>query len=124
MNRYVDLIVDHIGQLCTIAAHDSGPHRGNRLGDLGLIENAAVAIQGEQIVADGPREAVLAAYGATDTVDAQGKVVTPGLIDPHTHLIWAGDRAEEFEQRIKGATYHAIMPGGVGANCSARNPRA
>src|SRR5258707_4325335 len=74
MNSYVDLIIDHIGQLCTIPAHDSGPQRGHRLGDLGLMENVAVAIQNEQIVAAGPREHVLASYSAAEIIDAQDKV--------------------------------------------------
>jgi len=124
MNSYVDLIIDHIGQLCTIPAHDSEPQRGHRLGDLRLVENAAVVIQNERIMAIGPRENILASYNAADIIDAQGKVVTPGLIDPHTHLIWAGDRAEEFEQRLKGATYQAIMAAGGGINRTVQSTRA
>src|SRR4051812_40508188 len=108
MTTYVDLIIDNIGQLCTIPAHDGGPQRGHQLGDLGIIENAAVAVQSGLIVAAGPRDSILDSYNAAETIDAQGRVVTPGLVDPHTHLIWAGDRAEEFEQRLKGATYQEI----------------
>ena len=53
-------------------------------------------------------------YDGATTLDAQGKLVTPGLVDPHTHLIWAGDRADEFERRIAGATYQEIMAEGGG----------
>src|SRR5258706_8118596 len=124
MDSYVDLIIDHIGQLCTIPSHDAGPQRGHRLGDLGMIENAAIAIHNGLIVAAGPRDTILSANNAAETIDAHGKVVTPGLVDPHTHLIWAGDRAEEFEQRLKGATYQDIMAAGGGINRTVRSTRA
>ena len=62
MNNYADLIIDHIKQLCVIPAHDDGPQRGHHLGDLGIIENAAIAIQGERIVALGSRDSVVESY--------------------------------------------------------------
>jgi imidazolonepropionase len=57
-------------------------------------------------------------------VDAGGMLVTPGLVDPHTHLIWAGDRAAEFEQRLAGATYQEIMAAGGGINRTVQQTRA
>src|SRR5690606_25336347 len=109
MKQHVDLLVHNIGQLCAVPAQDGGPQRGNRLGELGLLENAAVAIDKGNFVAVGASEALCDAYDGATTLDAQGRLVTPGLVDPHTHLVWAGDRADEFERRIEGATYQQIM---------------
>jgi len=116
MSEYVDLVVDHIGQLCVIPAHNGGPQRGQNLGDLGIVEDAAVAVQTGAIVAAGPRDSIIDQYNAALHLDVQGRVVTPGFVDPHTHLIWAGDRAEEFEMRLAGASYQDIMAAGGGIN--------
>ncbi len=102
MNRSVmkpDLIIKNIRQVCTIPAHDGGPQRGRRLGDLGIVEDAAIVIQDGRIAAIGPQPAILTQFPAADEslLEARGRIVTPGLIDPHTHLIWAGDRADEYE---------------------------
>jgi imidazolonepropionase len=124
MKRKVDLLVHNIGQLCTIPAHDGGPQRGHRLGDLGVLENTAVAIRDGLILAVGPDSALRDTYTANTTLDAGGQLVTPGLVDPHTHLIFAGDRSAEFEQRIAGATYQQIMAAGGGINRTVKDTRA
>lgn len=123
MSKYIDLIVYNIGQLCVVPGHDSGPQRGHKLGDLGLLDNAAVAIHEGRIVATGSMADIQGTYDAADILDAQGRLVTPGLVDPHTHVIWAGDRADEFEQRIAGATYQKIMAAGGGINRTMRATR-
>jgi imidazolonepropionase len=61
---------------------------------------------------------------ADDTVDCEGRWITPGLIDPHTHLIYAGDRASEFEQRLAGASYEDIARCGGGIVSTMRATRA
>ena len=120
----IDLLIAHASQLLVIPLHDGGPQRGTRLGDLGLIEDGAVAIRGEQIVAVGPASDLAARFKAKQVVDAAGKVVMPGFVDPHTHVVWAGDRAAEFEQRIAGATYLEIMSAGGGIMATVRETRA
>ena len=124
MSETVDLLIDHIGQLCTIPAHDQGPQRGRALGDLGIISRAALAVHAGQIVAAGARKDILDRYTGRSVLDAEGRLVTPGLIDPHTHLIWAGDRADEFEMRLQGATYQQIAAAGGGINRTVRQTRA
>ncbi len=124
MKKQIDVLVHNIGQLCTIPAQDGGPQRGQRLGDLGLLENAAVAIQNGEIAAVGPDAALREQYAAAMTIDAGGQLVTPGLVDPHTHLIFAGERSGEFEQRIAGATYQQIMAAGGGINRTVKDTRA
>lgn len=120
----VDLLITHASQLLTIPAHDGGPQRGERLGDLGLIEDGALAISGGTIVDLGPTVDLAARHSAAHTVDAGGRVVMPGFVDPHTHVVFAGDRAPEFEQRIAGATYLEIMNAGGGIMSTVRATRA
>jgi imidazolonepropionase len=118
------LLIHSAAQVCTMPAHDGGPQRGEALGDLGLIENGALAIEGGRIVAVGPSDELRATYPADEEIDASGRVIVPGLVDPHTHLVWAGDRAAEFEQRVAGATYMQIMGAGGGINATVRRTRA
>ena len=84
------------------------------LGSLGIIEDGAVAIHAGNIVAVGTTSELQASYSADKSLDASGRLIMPGFVDPHTHLIWAGDRAAEFEMRIAGASYIEIMQAGGG----------
>ncbi len=72
MKKQIDVLVHNIGQLCTIPAQDGGPQRGQHLGDLGLLDNAAVAIQNGEIAAVGPDAALREQYAAATTIDAGG----------------------------------------------------
>jgi len=118
-----DLIIAHAAQLLTIAG-GQGPKRGSAMADLGIIEEGALAIREDRITAVGPTPEVLANFAAERIVDAHGKVVMPGFVDPHTHLVWAGERAGEFEQRVAGATYMEIMAAGGGIMSTVRATRA
>ena len=117
----VDLLIHSAAQLLTLAG---GPQRGTRLGELGLIEQGAVAVRDGQIVAVGTTEALRAAMRPRREIDASGRVVLPGFVDPHTHLVWAGDRAREFEQRLQGKTYMEILEAGGGILSTVRQTRA
>ena len=86
----------------------TGPER------YGLIENGAVAIEGERIVWVGKAEAIPADYKAQEARDLEGRLVTPALIDCHTHIVFGGHRAREFEMRLEGASYEAIARAGGG----------
>ena len=120
---HVDLLITHAAQLLTLAA--PGPRVGAALADLGLVEDGAVACRDGRIVAVGPTRAVLVQVdGAAETLDAGGRVVLPGFVDAHTHVVYAGDRAAEFEQRVQGATYLDIMAAGGGIMATVRATRA
>lgn len=80
----------------------------------GLIPDAAVALEGARIAWAGPMADLPATYRALPEHDAQGRLVTPGLIDCHTHAVFAGHRAVEFELRLKGASYEEIARAGGG----------
>ncbi len=106
-----DLLIHSASQLLTL---QGGPQRGNRLGSLAIIEDGALAVRGGLVLATGETAELRRTVNARKTLDAGGRVVMPGFVDPHTHLIWAGDRAQEFELRIAGASYLEIMAAGGG----------
>jgi len=120
---YVDLLIHSAAQVVTCATPD-GPKRGPALRDVALIEEGAVAVAGGQIVAVGPTAELRARYAAAQTLDAGGKVVCPGFVDPHTHVVYAGDRVHEFEMHIQGATYLEIMAAGGGIAATTAATRA
>lgn len=80
----------------------------------GMIPDAAVALEGGRIAWAGPMADLPAAYRALPEHTAEGRLVTPGLIDCHTHAVFAGHRAVEFELRLKGASYEEIARAGGG----------
>jgi imidazolonepropionase len=100
-------------QVVTCASPD-GPKRRAAMTDVGLIENGAVAVDSGKIVAVGDSATLRANYSAAQTIDAAGKVVCPGFVDPHTHVVYAGNRIGEFELRIQGKSYMEIMAAGGG----------
>jgi len=116
-----DLLIHSAAQLLTIAS--DGPKRGAAMGELGIIEDGAVAIEDGRIALVGKTEDVRGKVEAAEALDASGKVVMPGFVDPHTHLVFAGDRADEFEMRIRGATYLEIMAAGGGIMSTVRATR-
>ena len=109
----IDLLVHNATQLVTCASPD-GPKRGEAMTGVGMIEDGAVAIKNGDIIAVGQSSDLRKSYEARETIDASGKVVCPGFVDPHTHVVYAGDRVGEFEMRIKGASYMEIMNAGGG----------
>jgi len=119
---HVDLFIHSAAQLLTLAS--DGAKRGAAMGELGIIEHGAVAVKDGLIALVGPTSEVRGQVTAAEEIDAAGKVVMPGFVDPHTHLVFAGDRADEFEQRIKGATYMEIMAAGGGIMSTVRATRA
>ena len=90
---------------------------------LGIVEHAAIAAHEGRIVYAGP-EAGLPALDAARRTDCDGRWVTPGLIDCHTHLVYAGDRAHEFELRLAGASYEEVARAGGGIVSTVRATRA
>jgi imidazolonepropionase len=90
----------------------------------GLIEDGAIAARDGRIVWIGPRTALPAGLAAAETIDLEGRLVTPGLVDCHTHLVFAGDRAREFELRLEGASYEDIARAGGGIASTVRLTRA
>ena len=92
----------------------------------GIMRDAALAIEGERIAWLGPASvaSALAAQRGIPVYDAAGLCITPGLIDCHTHLVYGGNRASEFEQRLLGVSYEQIARAGGGIQSTVRATRA
>jgi imidazolonepropionase len=88
-----------------------------------LLENASIACKGERIVFVGTNDALDQRCDAIESIDLQGRLVTPGFIDCHTHLVHAGDRSHEFEQRLSGVSYETIARAGGGILSTVRATR-
>jgi imidazolonepropionase len=114
------MLIHSAEQLVTVAG---GPQRGHNLGKLGAISDGAVLRKGGTIAEVGGSADLLAAYPNEERLDVSGKVVMPGFIDPHTHAVWAGDRAAEFEMRLEGKTYLEILQAGGGIISTVRATR-
>jgi imidazolonepropionase len=110
-----DLLLTGIGQLVT-----------NRPGaeDLvGAVPDAAIAVEAGRVAWAGPEADLPAPYRALPTVDCGGAAVLPGFVDAHTHLVFAGDRAEEFARRLRGETYQEVLASGGGIRATVRATR-
>lgn len=118
----VDLIVQGIGQLVTCGSPDR-PKRGDEMRDVGIIVGGAVAIAEGKFVGVGTSTDILREFEAGQVIDAKGRVVCPGFVDPHTHIVFAGDRLDEFELKIKGADYLEILANGGGIISTVRKTR-
>ena len=109
------LLVRNISQLLTMdtGLHDlRSPHDGRILG---LVEDAAMVVSGDKVIWVGPSEELPPNYrNNIEVIDAGGRVVMPGLVDCHTHLVFGGSRAHEFGLRTRGATYEEIARQGGG----------
>ena len=90
---------------------------------LGLVEKGALAIENGKIAYAGPEADLPAALNKAETIDLEGRWITPGLIDCHTHLIYAGNRAHEFELRLRGASYEEIARAGGGIVSTVKHTR-
>ena len=111
----VDLLIENADRVYT--CRGPGPRRGHAQREAGLVEAASVAASGGLIVDLGPtrevRHRVTLAADA-QVLDASGCTLVPGFVDPHTHLLYAGDRRDELQRRLAGATYAEIAAAGGG----------
>ncbi len=116
--------VVNIGQLITLA----GPRRarvGAEMRELGLLADAALLVEDGRVIAAGACSDLRSRIDAsTEIVDAGGRLVSPGFVDAHTHLVFAGNRAAEYERRIGGATYQEIAAAGGGIQSTVAMTRA
>ncbi len=116
-----DLIIEGAADLLTLRGDPIRPRRGEEMRELGIIRQGALAARRGKIVWVGPTADLLASVrpmAFSKLIDAYGKTVMPGLVDPHTHLVFAGSRENEFAMRIQGKTYQEIAAAGGGINAT------
>lgn len=121
------LWIKHAAQLATLASDTAGPRTKDAMSNLGIIEDGSVWIEDGMIQAVGTTTELEKQYAnraqEATVVDATGRLVTPGLVDPHTHVVYGGSREREFEMRLEGATYMDIMNAGGGIHATTRMTR-
>jgi imidazolonepropionase len=119
VNQRVDFLLTGIGQLVI-----ADPRLGT--GPLGLVERGVVAAAGGTVVFAGPEGSLPELEVAPDCerIDAAGRAVVPGFVDAHTHLVFAGDRADEFAARLRGFGYEQALAAGGGIHRTVRETRA
>jgi len=125
VEKKATLLIKNIGQLITMEG--TVPRIGKDLNNLGIIENGGITISGDEIISVGPSDEIEGKVTLNDNceiIDVHGAVVTPGLIDPHTHPVFSMTREKEFEMRIAGKTYMEIANAGGGIRASVRDLRS
>ena len=113
----VDLIIIHAKELVTLDSKYGIPRVGEDMKNLAIIQDGAVATSGDSIIFIGTTEELMTRIPSTKKtiiIDATNKLVTPGFIDPHTHIIFDGYRENEFEMKLAGMTYIEILESGGG----------
>ena len=116
-----DLIIEGAAELLTLAGNAPCPRRGAEMRDLGILRRGTLAARRGKIVWIGPTADLLTAIrplAFCRVIDAGRKTVMPGFVDPHTHLVFAGSRENEFAMRIQGKTYQEIAAAGGGINAT------
>ncbi|WP_190269715.1 imidazolonepropionase [Peribacillus butanolivorans] len=119
--------IKYAANLATLASEKKGPRSKEAMSDLGLIEDGSLWMENGLIQAVGTTKEIEELYAdrlhEAEVFDASGYLVTPGLVDPHTHVVYGGSRASEFEMRLEGATYMDIMNAGGGIHATTRMTR-
>ncbi len=113
----LDLIIIHINELVTMDSKYGVPRRGKNMAELAPIHDGAVAISGNSIVFVGTTNELFSNFSPNEKtviIDATNRLVTPGFVDPHTHIIFDGFRENELEMKLAGKTYLEILESGGG----------
>ncbi|MBT2725710.1 imidazolonepropionase [Bacillus sp. ISL-75] len=122
------IFIRNASQLVTLQGSSDAPLVKGAMSELGIIENGSVWVEDGVIQAVGTDVELFEKYAGrideAEVVDASGKLVTPGLVDPHTHLVFAGSRENEFNMRLQGATYMEIMNSGGGIYSTTRRTQS
>ena len=112
------IYIKNANQLITVCGASEAPKTGKAMSELGIVKNGSLILQKDQIIFVGEDRRAQAflrsSSGEVTTLDAAGKIVMPGLVDPHTHLVFAGSREHELDMRLNGASYMDILEAGGG----------
>ena len=107
--KTVDVLIKNANEIVTLKG-PNGPRKKKEMNELSIIENGSVAIDNGTIVDVGKN----LSYSADKIINAKGKTVLPGFVDPHTHVVFAGSREFELDMKLKGLSYMDILKSGGG----------
>ncbi len=117
------IVVLHASQLVTLAG-PKRPRAGRELSELAIIPDGGMLVRDGRIDVVGPSSEIKKKAGDAEVFDARGKLVLPGFVDAHTHLVFAGNRLDDFERRARGDTYEQIAKAGGGIWSTVEKTRA
>lgn len=121
------ILIKNANEVITLKNNVRGPRTKEQMQEIAIVENGSVLIEEDRIVAVGALEQLEVDFPElvkkANTIDASGKVVMPGLVDCHTHLVHGGTREEEFNMRLNGSTYMEIMNAGGGIHATTKRTR-
>ncbi|GAA3351724.1 imidazolonepropionase [Lysinibacillus sp. FSL M8-0216] len=121
------VLIKNANEVITLKNNVRGPRTKEQMQEIAIVENGSVLIEEDRIVAVGALEQLEVDFPElvkkATTIDASGKVVMPGLVDCHTHLVHGGTREEEFNMRLNGSTYMEIMNTGGGIHATTKRTR-
>jgi len=123
----VTILIKNANEVITLKGNAQGPRTKEQMREIAVVENGSVLIEEERIIAVGAFEQLAVDFPdlvkKADTIDASGKIVMPGLVDCHTHLVHGGTREQEFNMRLNGSTYMEIMNAGGGIHATTKRTR-
>lgn len=118
------LYIKNASELITVKGYSEKPAKKEAMKEIGIIKNGSVLAKDGTIIAVGKEEEIRKKHEdllkEAEVIDATDKVVTPGLVDPHTHIVYAGSRENEYAMRLQGKTYMEIMIAGGGIHATTR----
>jgi imidazolonepropionase len=117
------LVIRNAAQVVCVSQNGERVKSGPAMRTLNIIADGAVLMHMGDIIYVGPTSGLTCIPPGTEIIDATGKTVLPGFVDSHTHLVFAGSREAEFEQRLEGASYQQIAKRGGGINATVRSVR-
>ncbi|MEY9972665.1 imidazolonepropionase [Lysinibacillus sp. RC46] len=121
------ILIKNADEVITLKSAVQGPRTKEQMRDIAVVENGSVLMEGNSIIAVGSIAQLEADFPdlvkVAEVIDASGKIVMPGLVDCHTHLVHGGTREQEFNMRLNGATYMEIMNAGGGIHATTNRTR-
>ena len=121
------ILIHNANEVLTLQSTVQGPRRREQMSELGLRENVSILIEGNRIMMVAQLEEIKAQFprlvDSAEVIDARGKIVMPGLVDCHTHLVHGGTREHELNMRLAGKSYMEIMNAGGGIHCTTTKTR-
>lgn len=118
-----DIVILNANEIVTLHGDDEEPRTGKQMQNLEVIPKGGLAVKEGKIVAVGETSEIRRQFKGEKMISAGGKTVMPGFVDPHTHLVFAGSREDEFQMRVEGASYMEILDSGGGILRSVKTTR-